>query len=109
MSIIGLSIPAMSSASCDYGMDTCKQGYVWREATACDHVCVIPSVRSQAQQDNASMHSRFAYGGAYGPYTCKPGYVWREAYPGDRVCVTPDVRTQAHADNGAAISRFQGC
>ena len=28
--------------------DTCKQGFVWREATKDDHVCVTPATRTQA-------------------------------------------------------------
>ncbi len=32
--------------------DTCKQGYVWREAIPNDRVCVTPEVRSQAAEDN---------------------------------------------------------
>jgi hypothetical protein len=35
-----------------YGPDTCKQGYVWREAIPNDRVCVTPEARSQAAEDN---------------------------------------------------------
>ena len=35
-----------------YGSDTCQQGYVWREATPNDHVCVDGSTRQQASDDN---------------------------------------------------------
>ena len=35
-----------------FGPDTCRSGYVWREAVADDHVCVTPATRSQARNDN---------------------------------------------------------
>ena len=31
-----------------YGPDTCKNGYVWRDAIPGDHVCVVPDSRSTA-------------------------------------------------------------
>jgi len=88
------------------GTDYCVQGYVWREATPGDHVCVTPQARAQAAADNgqAGAH-RAPNGGAYGPDTCLSGYVWREATPGDHVCVTPQTRAQASADNRQAAPR----
>jgi hypothetical protein len=41
-----------------YGTDTCKQGYVWREAFPGDHVCVPPQTRAQAAEDNSLAVSR---------------------------------------------------
>jgi hypothetical protein len=38
--------------------DTCQDGYVWREAIASDHVCVLPQTRAQARQDNDQAGSR---------------------------------------------------
>src|SRR4249920_338266 len=36
-----------------FGPDTCRQGFVWREACGPqDHVCVPPAVRSSASRDN---------------------------------------------------------
>lgn len=96
----------LALAQLAYGPDTCKQGYVWREAVPGDHVCVRPNVRDQAAADNARADSRRQPGGgAYGPDTCEQGYVWREATPGDTVCVKPETREQATADNRAANSR----
>jgi hypothetical protein len=43
-----------------YGPDTCKQGYVWREAFDGDHVCVTPEIRTEAAADNATAESRKA-------------------------------------------------
>ena len=80
--------------------DTCKSGYVWRDARPGDHVCVTPATRSQAQYDNSQAANRIAsYGGDHGSTTCKNGYVWREAFEGDHVCVTPGTRSQAQYDN----------
>ncbi|WP_425147277.1 hypothetical protein [Deinococcus sp.] len=86
--------------------DRCLQGYVWREATASDHVCVTPQVRQQARDDNAQAASRRQPGGGpYGPNTCRQGFVWREAVGGDQVCVTPQTRQAARDDNAQAGNR----
>ena len=84
----------------------CKQGFVWREATPNDLVCVPPTTRTQAQTDNRASASRRAPGGgAFGPDTCLQGFVWRAVTPSDHVCVTPQVRAQVAADNSVAASR----
>jgi hypothetical protein len=89
-----------------YGPDTCKPGFVWREAVPNDHVCVSPATRETvAVQNHEAAQRRARDGGAYGPDTCLPGFVWRDAFPGDHVCVTPDVRQQAADDNVQAASR----
>ena len=86
--------------------DTCRQGYVWREAFRGDHVCVTPTVRDRAAYDNSQANARRAPGGgAYGPDTCRQGYVWREARPSDHVCVTPQTRAETAADNRQAPAR----
>ena len=85
----------------------CIQGYVWREATRDDHVCVTPQTRQQAWNDNAQQDARRAGGGPYGYETCKQGYVWREATTSDKVCVTPATRDQARYDNSQARRRVQ--
>jgi hypothetical protein len=97
-----------ATAAQAYGPDTCASGFVWREATPDDHVCVIPSVRAQARRDNAQARYRVSSTNhGYGPDTCRGGYVWREASgPEDHVCVTSDVREQARSDNAAAQSRY---
>jgi hypothetical protein len=41
-----------------YGRDTCKQGFVWREAVAGDHVCVTPETHAQAIVDNGAQAER---------------------------------------------------
>lgn len=106
MSLI-VAMPQKASAGGAYGADTCKSGYVWREANADDHVCVRPSVRTQTARDNAQARYRVApYGGPYGNNTCRSGYVWREAYSGDVVCVTPATRAQAARDNAQAPYRY---
>lgn len=79
--------------------DTCKQGYVWREAFPGDHVCVRPNTRAQAAADNRLANTRWQHGGAYGPDTCRQGYVWREARRNDHVCVTPKTHAQTTSDN----------
>lgn len=108
LSLATVAVPQKASAGGVYGPDTCRQGYVWREANADDHVCVKPSVRAQTARDNQQARYRVTpNGGAYGPNTCRQGYVWREAYAGDVVCVTPETRAQAAYDNQRASSRYQ--
>ena len=95
-----------SDADCDYGPDTCKQGYVWREAFPGDHVCVTGAVRDEtAAENNLAAQRRSPTGGPYGPDTCLQGYVWRDASPSDHVCVTGGRRTQATNDNAQAEAR----
>ena len=91
-----------------YGPNTCKTGYVWREADERDWVCVRPWVRAMTRYDNSQAEARRdPNGGPYGPDTCLPGFVWREAYPNDHVCVTGDVWAQALADNQEASKRLK--
>lgn len=73
----------------------CAQGYVWREASAIDRVCVVAATRAQAVSDNAQAGARHLPNST----NCVQGYVWREAYPGDVVCVTPATRAQAQSDD----------
>jgi hypothetical protein len=92
--------------ACRSGPGTCRSGYVWREASPTDHVCVTPKVRDQTSEDNAQAAARRSpTGGVYGPDTCQSGFVWREAFPGDHVCVKPPTRTQAAEDNRQAGAR----
>jgi hypothetical protein len=81
--------------------DGCLQGYVWREASPQDHVCVTPVMRRLTAQDNAAA-ARRALPNAD---ACRAGFVWREAFAGDHVCVTPAARSQAAADNAQAQVR----
>jgi len=98
--------PRIQNISLPYGVDTCIQGYVWREAYPGDHVCVTPQTRTQAANDNAEANSRrLPDGGLHGPNSCVRGYVWREARTGDLVCVSVETRSQTAADNAAATSR----
>jgi hypothetical protein len=98
-----------ATASADplpYGPDTCQSGFVWREASPADHVCVPPASRSRARADNAqAAFRRSPFGGAYGPDTCLNGFVWREAFANDRVCVTPATRAETAEENRLGMSR----
>ncbi len=42
-----------------YGPATCLEGYVWREATPEDLVCVVPEVRTTTAQENAEAPNRW--------------------------------------------------
>jgi len=91
--------PPPPAPALPYGPDTCKNGYVWRDAIPGDHVCVRPNRRSIAAHENSIAGSRVNPAGAYGPNTCKAGFVWREAYSGDVVCVSPSRRSQVRQEN----------
>jgi hypothetical protein len=87
-------------------VDRCIVGFVWREASPTDHVCVGGATRAQAASDNAQAAARRQPGGgASGPDTCRQGFVWREAFANDHVCVTPATRSQAAADNQQTANR----
>jgi hypothetical protein len=86
----------------------CVSGYVWREGSPTDHVCVTPAVRNQTALENAQAADRRAGSGDYGADTCKLGFVWRDAFANDHVCVEPAVRDQAANDNRLAASRVAG-
>ena len=90
-----------------YGIDTCQNGYVWRETVTNDHVCVSPQRRDDVATENSlAVSRRSPTGGAFGPDTCKNGFVWREASPTDHVCVVGDSRTLVAQENGLARDRF---
>ena len=100
-------LPALpASAAGSHGPLTCLDGFVWRQATPRDHVCVTPEVRAQTARDNALAPTRrSATSATFGPDLCVAGFVWREALPGDRVCVTPGTWQQVHDDNLTAGAR----
>lgn len=104
--IAGLS-PGATGVDLSHGIDTCVQGFVWREARPSDHVCVSADDRDRTAQENALAASRVSPGtNGNGPNACAIGFVWREAYPEDLVCVTPDRRDRAQFDNEHANERF---
>lgn len=87
--------------------DSCRQGFVWRDARPGDHVCVTPATRADVARQNRET-ARLWVNGAYGPHTCVSGYVWREAFKGDTVCVRPNVRESVRQDNTNAARRRVG-
>jgi hypothetical protein len=103
---LALIVLVLSGGSAWAAGDTCIQGFVWREASSADHVCVTPQTRAETAADNAAALSRInPNGGAFGKFTCLQGFVWREAFNGDTVCVTTATRAQAAADNAQAARR----
>ena len=103
-----VSFTSTAMAEGAYGPDTCRNGFVWREAFADDTVCVTPGERSMARRQNQRANlRRNPGGGAYGPDTCRNGYVWRDAAEGDHVCVTPADRDLAARQNAMAPSRYE--
>jgi len=61
--VIALSAPTLAPtpAAAQYGPDTCRQGFVWRESFPGDHVCVPPETRERAAHDNYRADYRRAY------------------------------------------------
>jgi hypothetical protein len=96
----------LANAAGPWGPETCLYGYVWREVTPADRVCVTPDARNQVVADDAAHASRVVPGGAYGPNTCQEGFVWREAVGTDQVCVTPEQRARAVTQNQIAAERY---
>jgi len=81
--------------------DICLSGYVWRETSTTDHICVTPASRQRASDDNRAAASRRVANGD----VCVIGYVWREAVSSDHVCVIPQTRAQTAEENRLATSR----
>jgi hypothetical protein len=51
----------LRTGSCPFtAPDTCKQGFVWREARPSDHVCVTPAERELVGKENATANERLA-------------------------------------------------
>lgn len=82
-------------------MDRCLTGFVWRETSPIDHVCVPPVSRQRAADDNRAAPGRRVANGD----VCAMGFVWREAVPTDHVCVVPPTRTQTADENRLSGSR----
>lgn len=81
----------------------CMPGFVWRQATGDDRVCVRPDRRRDVAQETADAPSHTRSNGF-----CEDGYVWREAVAADRVCVRPNRRRIAKDENTLAKSRRLG-
>ncbi|MEI9850567.1 MAG: hypothetical protein WDN24_06550 [Sphingomonas sp.] len=82
----------------------CAPGFVTRDASPGDGVCVPPASKARAAYENARAPTLWMPG-AYGPKTCAQGFVWREAFSGDRVCVTSEIRSLVAEENALAASR----
>jgi hypothetical protein len=87
----------------DLNPETCAEGFVWREATPADKVCVTRRRREAVVRANAS-GSRLM--------TCPSGQVHRLAVAarpgvdrGDILCVSPAERNLVREENAAAYSR----
>ncbi len=61
ISSLGVATLAATPASAQYGPDTCRNGFVSREAFPGDHVCVRPWVRDRAARDNYRTSGRYRY------------------------------------------------
>jgi hypothetical protein len=83
-----------------FGPETCRSGYVWREATVDDLVCVPPEVRDQALADRAE-----AEAGRNTAAGCTDGLVPRSANPNDTACTTPEIAASIVAQNQRHESR----
>jgi len=95
-------VTALPAPAADYGPDTCRVPYVWRDAFPGDHVCVDGRTRDQAASDNAAAGARRV---SPANPTCLSPFVWREARASDLVCVLTATRTQTANDNASRESR----
>jgi hypothetical protein len=105
-----LSVAALCTSSFAMPKNSCKQGFVWREAVPNDYVCVTPEERDAANVQNRNAQAnRNPKGGAYGNDTCKQGFVWRETFKNDHVCVTTSERDDAKSQNEQHCERAIKC
>jgi hypothetical protein len=99
----------------------CISGFVWREASPEDLVCVVPEERDVNIPNDEQQHHLYAqriFQPGSCPLTapksrkcyvteCVPPNLWRPT-PGERTCVTPDRARVVAEDNAAAASRRIG-
>jgi hypothetical protein len=99
----GWSPEAMVTIELPYGPDTCKPGFVWRDAVRGDHICVTPERRQKVADDFHTAKSRapapsdlciyvedpIACARGQGP--CLEGFVPRDV-PGENVIVCVDQK-----------------
>jgi hypothetical protein len=86
-----------------YGPDTCKPGFVWRDAVPGDHICVTPERRQKVADDFHTAKSRRAPSEEFciyvadpiacgrGQKPCLEGFVPRDV-PGENVIVCVDQK-----------------
>lgn len=100
----------------------CVSGFVWREVTPEDLVCVTPDERDNQIPNDDSQHSARSQR-RFDPNSCLltapksrkcyvteciAPFVWRMATAADKTCVPPERAEQVAADNAAAPSRQIG-
>lgn len=71
--LLALALPVKVDAQAT----NCLQGYVWREASSQDFVCVTPQSRALTKQENTLALSRREPGPRNGLYYAKPRYLAR--------------------------------
>jgi hypothetical protein len=87
--------------------EQCIPGYVWRQATPEDRVCVTMPTHEKTLEDNMQAGSRRdPRGGPHGADTCLTGFVWREVFIGDHICVLPETHTQVLEDDREGPNRI---
>ena len=79
----------------------CRPGFVWRQASPDDAVCVGFLSRDRIALENRLAASRRASDAA----TCRYGLVWREAFADDTTCVTPWARKAVRIENALAAAQ----
>ncbi|MBA3488468.1 MAG: hypothetical protein H0T78_02815 [Longispora sp.] len=90
-----ISVTVKSGALEPHSPNTCKEGFVWRQADAYDYVCVTPETYLKVQHDNANIDHRFLLG----EIGCHTGLTPRLAFINDHVCVMKSIRDQMWKDN----------
>jgi len=87
-----------------HGPNTCKNGFVWRNAFDGDVVCVGVGARTLARQENLAA----ARNTLPGRIECQNGFVWRVARPADLACVSPPARDRVALENREAYYHVVG-
>jgi hypothetical protein len=81
----------------------CVPGFVHRAAGPSDSVCVLPSSRNLAQQENINAPRASGWWFSFWPFGfCSPPHVFRQAFAGDRVCVDPQRASEVQTENRTA-------
>ena len=85
-----------------FGVDQCKPGFVWREATADDHICVTGATRKESADENRLAATRV-------DPNCAPREQCLEDCAADHDACMADVGTPGGPSPQQCIAKLRRC
>jgi hypothetical protein len=86
-----------------YGSNSCKQGYVWRNAFNGDAVCVTPNIRDDVAAENAAASSHVAQQQPARQPAQQSEMVWKATGHGDTYNIVIDDGKTTQTLNAEAL------